>query len=120
MDNLENMDWEEIPSLPDNSDELKTIRKSLRKRSTATVLTCFLLAGALILGVFCAERHFLHPDSNTLGIEYANDLSMAMIAYSELFSPSQTVTGLTYEKTGFASYSLTVQMWENYAMMHSI
>lgn len=116
MDNLENMDWEELPPLPDNTDELKTIRKSLRKRSTATVLTCFLLAAALILGVFGAEKLFLHPESNTLGIEYSNDLSMAMIAYSELFAPSQTVTGMTYEKTGFASYSLSVQMYENYAM----
>ena len=119
MDNLENMDWEELPPLPDNTDELKTIRKSLRKRSTATVLTCFLLAAALILGVFGAEKLFLHPESNTLGIEYSNDLSMAMIAYSELFTPSQTVTGMTYEKTGFASYSLTVQIYEDYAHMEA-
>lgn len=117
MDNLDHLDWEELPSAPDNTDELKTIRKSLRKRSIFTVLTCFLLAAALILGVFCAEKLFLHPDSNTLGIEYSNDLAMSMIAYSELFSPSQTVTGLTYEKTGFASYSLSVQMYENYALM---
>jgi len=117
MDNLDNLDWEDLSPLPDNTDELKTIRKSLRKRSIFTILTCFLLAAALILGVFGAERLFLHPESNTLGIEYSNDLAMAMIAYSELFTPSQTVTGLTYEKTGFASYSLSVQMYENYALM---
>lgn len=120
MEDLENMDWEALTPLPDNTDELKNIRKNLRRRSFATVLTCFLLAAALILGVFATERMYLHPDSNTLDIEYSNDLSMAMIAYSELFSPSQTVTGMTYEKTGFASYSLTVMMWENYAMMDSV
>lgn len=117
MDDLEKMGWEEVPPLPDNTDELRNIRKSLRKRSTATVLTCFLLVAALILGVFAVERMYLHPESNTLGLDYSNDLSMAMIAYSELFTPSQTVTGMTYEKTGFASYSLSVLMYDDYAMM---
>lgn len=116
MEDLENMDWEALTPLPDNTDELKNIRKNLRRRSFATVLTCFLLAAALILGTLGSERLFLHPGSNTLGIDDCNNLSLTMIAYSELFSPSQIVTGMTWEKNGFASYSLNVQMWENYVM----
>lgn len=111
-------EWD-APAVPDGS--LQKVRKSLRRRSTLIVLTSLALAAALLIGaVFvgipAAEGLFWNPNANTLGIEYTNDLELTMIAYSELFSPSQTVTAIHAERTGFASYSLTVQLWENYGL----
>lgn len=117
MENPENMDWEKLPPLPDNLGELKTIRKSLRKRSTATVLTCFLLASALILGAMGAEKLLWNPEKDTYNLEYFTDLELELMAYSELFSPAQTVSNVSAERTGFGSYLLTVQIWENFTLM---
>lgn len=111
-------EWD-IPTVPDG--DIRMVRKSLRRRSTLTVLTSLVLAAAVLvgtvyLGIPAAEKLYWDPDVNTLNIEYTNDLELTMIAYSELFSPSQTVSGVIPERTGFASYSLTVQLWENYGL----
>lgn len=110
-------EWETAEIIEAPQEDMKKVRKNLRRRSTATVLTCFILAAALILGALGVEKLFWDPEVNTHNIEYTNDLALTLIAYSELFSPSQIVTGFVPERTGFASYTLSVQMWENHNMM---
>lgn len=116
----ENLDREwESPTVPDTA--IKMVRKSLHRHNTRIIMTSLVLAAALLLGtVFvgipAAEKFFWNPDRNTNNIEYTNDLALTMIAYSELFSPSQTVSYVNAERTGFASYALTVQMYENYGL----
>lgn len=119
MENLDNMDWEELPPLLDNTNELKQIRKNLRKRSSATVLTCFLLAAALLLCSMGVEKLFWDPEKNTYDLEYFNDLELMLMTYSELFAPSQTATNVSAEHTGFGSYLLTIHLWENYGLSES-
>ena len=114
MDNFENLEWEETLPPPDDVSELKQIRKSLRKRNIFTIGTCFLLAAALILGAMCVERTIWNPNQNSYGIEFFTDLEFALAAYSELFSPSQTVYNVNTDHTGFGTYSISVEMWENY------
>lgn len=121
MDNFEELEWEALPPLSDSPDELKQIRKNMRIRSVLIVLTSLVLAAALLTGILfvgipAAEKMYWNPETNTHDIEYTNDLELTLVAYSELFSPSQTVSNVTSERTGFASYNLSVQMYENYGL----
>lgn len=121
MDQLENMDWEGLPLLPDSSEELKLIRRNMRRRNARIVLLSLTLAAGLLLGIIfiaipAVEKLFWNPEANTHSIDYTNDLGLTMIAYSELFTPSQTVSSVSSERTGVASYSLSVQMYDNYGL----
>lgn len=99
--------------------ELRKVQRSLRQRNTKIVLISVLTAAALLIvtvfGIIpAAETAFWDPGKNTYDLEMANDLELAMIAYSELFSPSQTVNYVNYKRTGFGTYSLSVCMYENF------
>lgn len=112
-ENFEN--WNEIPSLPDMDAELKKIRKELRKRNLRIVATCLLLGAALLIGAIklaipAWEKQYFDPNKQTLS-KYNSDLTITMAAYAELFSPSQTISNVYATRTGFASYSLSVQQW---------
>lgn len=109
--------WEDTTLAQPPQEDMKKVRKSLRKRSTATVLTCFLLAAAMILGAMGVEKLFWDPEKDSYDLEYFTDLELMLMAYSELFSPAQMVSNVTAERTGFGSYLLTVQVWENFTLM---
>lgn len=111
--------WE-MPSAPADVPEIKTVRKNLRRRSIRIVLTSLVLVAAIILSmVYIAiptlEKQYWDPTVRTYS-EYESNLQFAMSAYSELFTPAQTVSGTMIDKTGFASYRVTVAMWENYGL----
>lgn len=114
-------DLEKLPPVPDVDAELKEIHKALKRRSRRIVLTSLLLAVVLAVVFVCliipaAERQYWDPDENTHNLEWSDDLELTMYAYSELFSPSQTANYIISERTGFASYGLTVQLWENFGL----
>lgn len=116
FDEALDLEWES-PEVPEA--ELQKVKKSLRQRSTKIVLISVLTAAALLavtaFGIIpAAEAAYWNPGRNTHDLEMANDLELAMIAYSELFSPSQMVNFVGYERTGFGTYSLSVCMYENY------
>lgn len=107
--------WNETTPLPDMDVELKKIRKELRKRNLRIVVTCLLLGAALLIGAVklaipALEKQYWDPNKRTFN-KYSSDLTITMAAYAELFSPSQTISNVYATRTGFASYSLSVQQW---------
>lgn len=100
-------------------EEIQTVQKSLNRRNRRIVLISVVTAAALfalcVFGVIpVLEKLLWNPERNTHNIEFTNDLELAMIAYAELFSPSQTVTDFVPKRTGIGTYELNVQMWDNY------
>ena len=113
MDNIENMDWENLPSPADSKKELKKIQKSLRKRSTVTVVISLVLAAVLLLGAVrfaipALESLYWDPRTVSFGTAEGTDLDMVLAAYTDLFSPTTYFQGTRVNHTGFASYSITV------------
>lgn len=106
------IDWEVSPS-QDFQTDMKAIRKQLRKRSQKIVLISLALAAALLLltvfvGIPAAEKCYWDPNVNSYDTEYATDLDLTLVAYSELFFPESQVIQVETQKTGFASYSIDV------------
>lgn len=114
MENIEHMDWENLPSPADSKKELKKIQKSLRKRSTVTVVISLVLAAVLLLGAVqygipALESLYWDPRTVSYGTAEGTDLDMVLAAYDDLFSPTTCFMGTRVSHTGFASYSLTVK-----------
>lgn len=105
--------------------ELKKLQKSLKKREKRSVFRSVLAVVLLLAVIFFAvipvlERQFWNPAKNTHDIAFTNDLSLTMIAYSELFTPSQMVNNVYGERIGFGTYSLSVNMFENFDPMLTV
>lgn len=110
--------WEEEVSVPVAPvEEMKQVRKSLRKRNVLIVLTSLVLVAALALatvyiGIPAAERRYWDPTQNSYGMTHYNDLELMLAAYTELFCPGINLIGATFSKTGFAKYDITLQYWD--------
>ena len=101
---------EELPQA-----DMKKVRRNLRKRNALIVLTSLILAAAMLLGTVhlaipALESRYASPETYTYN-EYHSDMNLALIAYADLFSPSQKIYNLKSVKTGFAAYNLTVSQW---------
>lgn len=107
--------WESAPAEEAPQEDLKKVRKSLRKRNTLIVLTSLVLAAALLFGTVqyaipALESLYWDPkEQATPG--YSSDLLLTMNAYSELFAPEQNIFSVNSTRTGFAAYSLSVGQW---------
>ena len=110
--------WEEEAIIPAGSvEEMKQVRKSLRKRNVLIVLTSLVLVAALALatvfaGIPAAESRYWDPAQNSYGMTHYNDLELMLAAYAELFCPDVNLIGATSDKTGFAKYDITLQYWD--------
>ena len=117
MENFESMNWENLPTPAEYEKELKKIRRSLRKRNSLIVLTSLVLAAALLFGTVqygipFLESFYWDPRTVSFGTEKGTDLDMLLTAYSNLFCPTVDIRGTTVTHNGFASYSLTLQRWD--------
>ena len=117
MENFDSMNWENLPTPAEYEKELKKIRRSLRKRNVLIVLTSLVLAAALLLGTVqygipFLESFYWDPRTVSFGTEKGTDLDMLLTAYSNLFCPTVDIRGTTVTHNGFASYSLTLQRWD--------
>ena len=110
--------WEENVSIPAAPvEEMKQVRKSLRKRNARIVFTSLVLVAALALatvyiGIPAAESRYWDPAQNSYGTAYCDDLELMLAAYTELFCPGINLVGATSSKTGFAKYDITLQYWD--------
>ena len=100
--------WEqELP--PEN--EMKQIRRTIRKRNGRIIAISVVLAAVILLGsvygiVPLIERFYWHPGTETAAAN-ASDLTLTMHAYTELFCPGWNVTHINWQKTdGLAAYDL--------------
>lgn len=112
--------WTESASVPAApAEEMKQVRKTLRRRNILIVLTSLVLAAALLLaavyiGIPAAERLYWDPEMNSYGVPYSTDLELMLAAYTELFCPDINISSVTAANNGFASYNITVQYWDNH------
>ena len=110
-------EWEQPETTEIPQQDLKKVRKSLRKRNSLIVLTSLVLAAALLLGcVYVAipavEKLYWNPDENTYNIQYCTDLDLSLTAYAELFCPGLTLGIMSSTRTGFATYELLIPYWD--------
>lgn len=110
--------WNASAPLEETSiQELKKVRKNLRKRGAWLVLISLTLCAALFLaGTFvvlpAVENLYWDPETNNFHCEYSNDLELTLAAYSELFVPGQSVVSVNSKRTGFASFDIMIQYWD--------
>lgn len=112
MENIEDMNWDDLSPTPEDMEELKKIRRSIRRRNWLTILTSVavvaaLIIGAIYVGIPALESRYWDPNVSTYS-EFISDLEFAMSAYSELFVPTYNVSAVEVNKTGFASYELSL------------
>lgn len=109
--------WDDRVSVPAAPmEEMKQVRKTLRRRNALIVLTSLVLAAALLLavvyiGIPAAEKLYWDPAANSYGMPYSTDLELMLSAYAELFCPDINIASVTETKTGFASYDISIQYW---------
>lgn len=122
--NFEN--WELSPPLPDDVEELKKMRRSLRRRNGKTILTSILLVIVLLLGTLqfaipAVEKLYWDPTVCTY-LEDVPDLELTMSVYNELFGHGQLLMQTEIRKTGFASYSINAYFleWESLNRLTSL
>lgn len=105
--------WEqELP--PEN--EMKQIRRTIRKRNGRIIAISVVLAAALIwscVNIFipAAEKAYWDPFDCTVQ-ESVRDLELVLSAYTELFQPGWEVSTVSTGKTGFASYELNIVRYD--------
>lgn len=105
--------WEELPAEPP-AGELKQVKRSLRKRNLALVLTSVAVVIALLLSVPVAEKClFFDPMKATTGDQWGSDLDIALWCYYDLFAPLQDYSRInSYTDTGFGTWSLELQYFD--------
>ena len=107
-------DWNTPPEAP--TEEIKQIRGSLRRRSAFTIAISVTLAALLltvtVFGIIpFVESLYWNPDDTTY--KNRSDLQTTIHAYSELFQPGYTLYAVSHQKTGFASWSLEIPLYDS-------
>lgn len=106
-----NTDYIGSPLTEESKKELKSIRKTLRKRNIATIfislcLVAIMLAAAVFGIIPWAESLYWDPTDTSYGDN--TDLELTIHAYTELFGMGKELVGVEYTRTGFASWSLSI------------
>lgn len=98
--------WEAEPSeVP--AAEFKQVKRSLRKRNIALVLTSVVLVIALLLCIPLVEMQYFDPNQHTTPSHWKNDLDLALECYYELFTHEQDYVGFSsVTDTGFGTWSV--------------
>lgn len=97
--------------------EMKQIQRSIRRRNWKIIAISVALAAAVLLGAVyvvipAAETLYWNPGTNEYGDEYTTDLEMSLAAYGQVFCPRMNIADVTYKRTGFATYDLTISHWD--------
>ena len=103
-------EWEQDGA---SADEMRKIRKTLRRRSWKTVAISVTLAAVVLLGSIYGiipqvEKLCWNPDE--AAYKYGTDLEVTMKAYTELFAPGYGAAWVSDRRTGFASYELQIRL----------
>lgn len=115
--------WEQEELIPDYDDELKKMRKNLRRRNRKIVLTSVLLVIAILFsavkfGIPALEKQYWDPTSSTY-LEGIPDVTLTMNIYNELFGHGKHLMDVDIQKQGFADYALEACFVE-YQTMHRL
>lgn len=105
--------WETPAPLPDMEAELKKMRRSLRRRNWKIISISLILAAAILIGTVnygipALENLYWNPNTISYGTQ-STDLEMTFYAYCNVFNNSRVVADISTARTGFATYSLTLE-----------
>lgn len=109
--------WDEAPLVPaPPAEEMKQVRKTLRRQNALLVVTSIVLVAALLLGtcyigIPAAEKLYWDPADRSYGTPAYSDLELMLAAYTELFCPDISIAGVSETKTGFAAYDISIRYW---------
>lgn len=112
--------WDDHVDVPAASDEeMKQVRKTIRRRNvfivlTSVVLAAALLLGAVLIGIPAAERLYWDPTDASYGTPHITDLELTLAAYTELFCPDINISSVSVSRSGFAAYDISIQYWNAY------
>lgn len=112
--------WDDRITAPVASiEEMKQVRKTLRRRNILIVLTSLILAAALLLGTIyigipAVESLYWNPAATSYGTPHSTDLELMLATYAELFCPDININSVTASKKGFAAYDISIQYWNAY------
>lgn len=112
--------WDDVPVIDEApNQEMREVRKNLRRRNIIIVLTSLVLAAALTLSVLyiaipAAEKLYWNPSKTSYGTRYSTDLEMTIASYVELFCPDMTIASVHATKTGFAAHDISIQYWNSH------
>lgn len=112
--------WDEkafVPIAP--TEEIKQVRKTLRRRNILIVLTSLalsaaLLLGAVYIGIPAAEGLYWDPTAASYAAPHITDLELMLAAYTELFCPDINISSATASKIGFGTYDISIRYWNAY------
>lgn len=105
--------WKTPAPLPDMEAELKKMRKSLRRRNWKIISISLILAAAILIGTVnygipALENLYWNPNTISYGTQ-STDLEMTFYAYGNVFNNDRITGGITAARTGFATYSLSLE-----------
>lgn len=105
--------WESPGPLTDMEAELKKMRRSLRRRNWKIISISLILAAAILIGTVnygipALEKLYWDPNTISYGTQ-STDLEMTFYAYCNVFNNSRVVCDIDAVRTGFATYSLTLE-----------
>lgn len=108
-----NIDYTCPPISGEAHKEMKRIRSTLRKRNIAIISISLLMAAALlaatVFGIIpLAQSLYWNPTDASYGDN--TDLETTIHAYTELFGTGEKLVHVGYEQTGFATWSLNIQV----------
>lgn len=102
--------WKERASLPDNDEELRRMKKSLKRRnwklilsSTVLVLILLILGQTVILPAM--EQQYWDPTVCSY-LADVPDTELSLAVYTELFGHGKVLMVPEIQKTGFAAYTI--------------
>lgn len=107
--------WENTPPSEAPAAEFRQVKKNLRKRNIALVLTSVVLVIAMLLCIPLVEKQYFDPSQHTTTSQWRNDLDLALECYYNLFSPDQDYSHISsITDTGFGTWSveLMYQDWD--------
>ena len=102
--------WKELPSLPDNDEELRRMKKSLKRRnwklilSSAVLVLILLILGQTVI-LPAMEQQYWDPTVSSY-LTDVPDAELSLAVYTELFGHGKVLMVPEIQKTGFASYAI--------------
>ncbi len=98
------------------AEDMKPVKRRLRRRNAGIILTSLVLAAALLWGTVsfalpALEKTYWDPRSSSFQ-DWRTDLELMFSAYAELFCPDYSVFDVRADRVGFASYGIGMTYWD--------
>ncbi|MCT8136840.1 hypothetical protein H1D32_03150 [Anaerobacillus sp. CMMVII] len=102
----------------ENFDDMKQIRKEVRKKKATVILSSvalvfILLAGFRFILTPVLNSFYYNPNQNSYS-DYSIDLGAKLATYTELHFPTIVTNGVNASSTGIGSYSFSLKQYDTF------